>query len=319
MSITVQSTTDSPEVVTTVMADLAKGKVEKPAAETVSAASEEKLEASGTSEEESGTEADAEESSEDESNEQDSDDSSKEEKAKKKGGFKKRIDKLTRKISEKDQQIAYWQNEAQKKSQVDAKETAKVSETKLADKAGKPRADDFNSHDDYVEALTDWKLERKLTEKETTAKSETLKKEQQSRIETHVERVKSYAKENKDFNDAMLEVDDIPMSLAVQELILDAENGPKLMHELAKHREEFEKICNMSPLRAAAELGKFEAKYLPIDSSKTTETKTSKAPAPIKPIGSKSSASVKKDIYDPNLSQREFEKMREEQLRARRA
>jgi hypothetical protein len=106
------------------------------------------------------------------------------------------------------------------------------------------------------------------------------------------------------------------MSVAVQELLVQSENGPELMYELAKNREAFERINKLTPLAAARELGKFEAQFKKANSNEKPEKKITKAPPPIAPVGKRATA-VKKDIYDKDLSFADYERIREEQLRAR--
>lgn len=112
----------------------------------------------------------------------------------------------------------------------------------------------------------------------------------------------------------MEDVDDIPMSLTVQEVILASDNGPELMYELAKNPEEYARICKLPAVQAARELGKFEAR---ISSSQDTKKETkqltkTKAPPPIKPVGSKAS-SVTKSPDDMDFQ--EFKRWREAQIR----
>lgn len=221
-----------------------------------------------------------EESNDDNSEIDKENDEEEEERPKKKGGFKRRIEKLNSKISQAEQEREYWKQEALKAKQPDRSE---------AKPEGKPSPGDFETHDDYVEALTDWKLDQKLQAQSAKQKESQIKSEQQARIQTHLDRIQSFVKEHEDFEETMMEVDDVPISIAVQELILESENGPELMYELAKNRKEFEKICKLSPLAAARAMGAFEAKL-----GKQTQPKTTKAPPPIRPVGSKASAGVTK-------------------------
>jgi hypothetical protein len=57
------------------------------------------------------------------------------------------------------------------------------------------------------------------------------------------------------------------------------------MYELAKNPEEFERINKLGALTAAREIGKIEAKLPDLSSDKETKKITTKAPAPLKPVG----------------------------------
>ncbi len=247
---------------------------------------------------------------EDESSKEESE---KETKPKKQGGFQRRINKLNSKLSAKDQEIEYWRQEAlkAKSSPNDQPQDRKQKQVSLTDK---PTADDFESHEEYIEALTDWKLERKLVDRDLRQKQEQIKSEVQKKTQSHIERVKSFVESHDDFSDLMEEVDDIKVPVAVQEIIIESENGPELMYELAKNRKEFERICSLSPLSAAKALGKFESRLNSSDDQKNKLNKISKAPHPPTPIRSKSASTMKKSIYDSDLSQAEYEALRRKQL-----
>ena len=103
----------------------------------------------------------------------------------------------------------------------------------------------------------------------------------------------------------------------VSELFITSEHGPALMYELAKNTKELERISKLSPIQAALEIGKLEAKITSSSKSAapSVEKKATKAPAPIDPVGGKG-GSVKKSLSDPNLSQAEYEKLRREQMKA---
>ena len=103
---------------------------------------------------------------------------------------------------------------------------------------------------------------------------------------------------------------------ATEEYIVSSEHGPALLYELAKDPKEAERINSLPPVQAARALALIEARISQASGEKTTtETKTTKAPKPLTPVGSKGS-SVKKTIYDKGLSQKEFEALRAEQRAA---
>jgi hypothetical protein len=231
-----------------------------------------------------------------------------EEKPKKKlNGFQRRINKLTSRANEKEREAEYWKSEALKQRDlVQPKAEAK----KLAPE-GKPQVDDFETHAEYVEALADWKVEQKLSARDQKSKEDAVKTEHQKKVENFVAKKAEFEKDHPDYEELMESVEDIPISLAVQTAILSSENGPELAYQLAKNREVYERICSLDVISAGIEIGKFVA-GIQKPTSESKELKGSKAPAPINPVGSKSSGS-KKSIFDSNLSQAEYEKLRMEQ------
>lgn len=274
---------------------------------------DESTEASETTEE-------LEESSQDESEGQDEDDSDSDEstnqKPKRKSGFQRKIDKLTKRNAEKERELEYWRAEALKsKQQKPETEQAQeqVETPKLSHQDdGRPNADEFDTYEAYIDALTDWKLEQKERAKEIQAKETQVKNEYQAKVDAHSKRLNEFVQKHDDFQEVIENVDDINMSLAVQQAILESDDGPHLMYELAKQRDEYARICQLPPFAAARELGKFEAQIKASSTQKqVTEIKKPKAPPPISPVGSK--VSMSKSLSDMDYD--EYRRVRLEQMR----
>ena len=240
-------------------------------------------------------------------------------KPKKKGGFQRRIDKLNARYSAAQQEVEYWRQLALKQTGAGEPKKEPVESKQPAVADGKPNPDHFDTHAEYVEALADWKTEQKLKERDQKLEKTKLEIEQANTLKAHSDRVKSFAEKTDDFADVLESVDDIPVSTAVQEIIISSENGPELMYELAKNRDEYARICKLPPLAAARELGRIESRIASKASESKPETKKlTKAPKPIGPVGG-SKGAVVKSIDDPGLSQAEYEKLRREQMKRRSA
>jgi len=322
MPIEIVSTTDSPEAVAQAkgLAKPSETKVEtKPAEEAAPATmgADDALEATSTETEEAGEETETE--APEEALEA-SDDAPAEEEAekpvKKKGGFQKRIDKLNKKNSDLEREMTYWREQAMKNQT--AKPEEPVKKEAGVEVSTKPNPKNFDTNEDYLEALTDWKLDQKLKKQEEASREAKIKSEQQSRVETHFQRVEKFKEENPDIDldDELNNVKHIRISLAVNEAIIESEFGPQLMHELASNPKEFERICKLSPIAAARAIGKIEAKFSSSEAEPSPKVKKASAPAPIKPVTAKGSVGHK-NIYDPNLSMAEYNRIRDEQERQR--
>ena len=309
MNIRVESTTDAPEVVQAALGEKSEKVVETKA--------EAKAEAKSVAEETQAESVDESETSKDESSDS-TDESEKEIDGKpKKSGFEKRISKLTKQKAKAQSEADYWRNEALKYQ--NQKTEAPKAETKK-ETQGRPKADDFENHDDYIEAVAEWKADQKIAEREQKEKEAKIKADFDSRLAKHEERLKAFVKAHGDFDDVIAEIGDEVVPVTIQQIILDSENGPELMYELAKDKDEYKRISSLNPTAAAKELGKLEAKIeARRDSSeKPTEKKTTRAPAPLKPVSGAGKAQAK-SIYDPDISQEEFERLRAEQLKRKRA
>ena len=302
MGVTIDSTTDSAADV------LAATGGAKPVAEE---AKETKSAAPTTEEAETKEESDTPEKDletddekstdepEDSESEEDADSESKDEpKPKKNNGFKKRIDKLSRRLSEREQEIEYWKAEALKQKPTETKPVAAAAKTE-----DKPVADNFETHEEYVDALTDWKIKRHDLDRETKAKEAQVKSEYQKTVETFQSKVAEFSKSNTDFDEVVADVDDIPLPLTVQEAILTSDMGPALMYELSKNREELERITRLSPAAAAREIGKVEARLAKQAESPKEEKKLTKAPPPLNPVGSKGSVKAAKSPEDMDFQE----------------
>lgn len=234
-----------------------------------------------------------------------------EEKPKKQGGFKKKIAKYQVELSAKEQEIERLRAELAAKSQT--QETAKPE---LKDK---PKIDDFDSQAEFLEALADWKLKQvevKLKQEQEKEKQKTL---QQQKTESYNASLKKAKEELPDYDevysDFVEEHGDYQISAELTQLIADSPVGPKVVYELMKNKDEFDRLNSLSMVAAAKEFGKLEDRLTP-QKKQEVKTKTN-APAPLKTVAAKT-PSVKKDIFNPNLSQTEYEAIRRAQIKASR-
>lgn len=310
MSIQITSTTDSEKDVTAAIGNLSKADSKEEKSVSRDDSKDESQDETHEDSETSKVENDEDESS-DSDNDEENKDESEDKKPKKKGGFQKRIERFQKKLSEKDQELEYWRKEALRakdpvKQVSDASADAKTQKT-VSD--GKPKPDSFETHSEYIEALTDWKLEQKDKEREEKQKQTQVKTEYEKQVQSFQSKVQEFSKTAKDFQEVVNEVDDIPLSVGLQEAILSSDVGPNLMYELAKDREELERINSLSAVQAAREIGKIEARLSKADFTQTKEIKTTKAPPPISPVSNKGTSKSTKSPDE--MSYAEFKKWRE--------
>ena len=217
-------------------------------------------------------------------------------KPKGKGGFQKRIDKLTQQVRTLQEQLA-------------SKETVKpAEETKPAvTTQGKPRLEDFSTYEDYTEALTEWKMDLKLAKLQEDQAKQRQQKEAESKTLTWNQRVESARSKYEDFDEVALDPD-IPVSAAMAEVIQDSEAGPDLAYFLGQNPVEAARIATLSPIAAARELGKIEAKLTPAPDTKPKPAATPK-PKPVTPLAGKTAPTI--DLNSDSISLREYRKLRE--------
>lgn len=162
----------------------------------------------------------------------------------------------------------------------------------------KPRRDQFETDEDYVAALAEKTAERKAAEtieadrkaREANDKA-ARQREADARIaEVWTKREAEFKATTKDYEDIVtpfVEDDLQHFSEAARRSILDSDVGPALLHYLATHAEDAERIADLPAYRQAAELGKIEVRLT------RPARRTSNAPEPITPV--KSGASGTKD------------------------
>ena len=311
--------------------------------ESESEETDEKDEESDTSKEEGDdhddSEGDSEEEDEDEPKEEDDteeeeegeEEEEEEPKPKRRSGFKKRIDKLNKRISDRDEQILAQQDELEDlRQRLQAKEQGGPSEnegdhkskgTKSDHGIQKPKMDDFEEYEDYIEALTDYKVKIARAEEKAEAKKAAVNTEFENRVTKLQTRASELSKEIKDFEKTVRAVDYIKATPELQQALLEAEDGARLMYELARDPAEFRRINKLGRSGIDRALGRIEAR---IETSKSSGESTKKvvkkkttAPKPIEKVGTKGKG-VAHSIYDADkMSQSEFEAAREKALKQR--
>ena len=137
-----------------------------------------------------------------------------------------------------------------------------------APKQGKPTSDQFDTHDAYIEALTDWKVEEKLKSK--SAESEKAKSL------TGWEAKKDAAREKyEDFDEALESANASPVVLQV---MLESDAGAEIAYYLATHPKELREINAMGTRAATHALDALEENLV---KPKTAPVKAPKPPSPV--------------------------------------
>lgn len=185
-------------------------------------------------------------------------------------GLKKRFRDLTTEIRELRAQLATPAAAEPGAATLPKTETAKP------DQAGKPVAANFNTYEEYVEALTDWKLEqRDVLRQQADA--------QASQRATVITQVTAARARHEDYDQVV--TDQVPISPAMAEVMVASEHGAEVAYYLGSNPEEAARIAKLSPAAAGAALARIELS-LSIEPSAEVKPKVAqtKAPAPPKVI-----------------------------------
>jgi hypothetical protein len=193
-----------------------------------------------------------------------------------KGGWQKRVDKLTQKVYRLQGEL-----EASRRNQQQQQQQQR--------KTGKPVRSDYDTDDEYFEDLADYKAEQKFQAFNQQQKQENVRSEFQQSVNSAIEK-------HPDWHERMDDIRDVNVSPQISEAIMSSDNRADVLYHLACNPNIARQIASMSPVKAAIRIGQIDAQL----SSKQTgehvtkqKKQTSKAPPPINPVAP--SGSVNKD------------------------
>lgn len=187
--------------------------------------------------------------------------------------------------------------------------------------SGAPSRNQFESDEDYQNAMIDWRVEQRLRVKD--------EQDQQRRESERYEEIRQKASERisaareliPDFEEK-LEENDAPIPAHIASYMQESEMIAELAYFLANNRDRLDKISKMSPSNALVEIGKIESKLEPFgkiaetkvvktsDGEKPSNTQTAPGPrtekppradAPITPISTSSVSQVEKLPNEMNI------------------
>ena len=154
----------------------------------------------------------------------------------------------------------------------------------------RPQRDHYSSQEGYEDSLVDWKIDQRESVGRQQVAQEQSRAMESKTENMYTEAAKIPGFDRDDFND-------LPLTTAIVQTIVESDVAPKLMAYMAANPEDVARIATLSPARQAAELGKLETKV-----SNLKTHRVSNAPDPISTIGSqggavKSLASATMDEY----------------------
>ncbi len=152
-------------------------------------------------------------------------------------------------------------------------QTVSPEKTKAAAQTdGAPTQDQFETHAEWVEALTDWKLEQKLLERDQKDQAKKV-------VQSWEEKKEAARKEIEDFDEVLADMETpAPVVVAV---MAESEHSAKIAYYLGQHPDELRKINQMAPPAAALAVARIEAGFTKADPPPPKPT--TKAPAPMRP------------------------------------
>ena len=171
------------------------------------------------------------------------------------------------------------------------REQAQRLETVQAQKVATPQSDlspdQFNTYEDYADALAEYKAEELLARRETARQHQDLLEHYHDREEAARDRYDDF--EQVAYNPKL------SITEAMAQSIQASDNGPDVLYYLGSNPKEADRIARLSPILQAKEIGKLEAGM----ASSPPVRKTSTAPAPIAPVTARASGAPIYDTTDP--------------------
>lgn len=205
-----------------------------------------------------------------------------------KGGWQRRIDKLTDRLRQRDQELADFRAKS-KSADADPAEKAK-----LPAQDGKPLIENYATADEWADARDTWKAEQER-------KAE-YQERQREVFDNFNKQVSVVREQNDDFDEVVSR--NIPIPLSVQEAIPMLDNGAEVIYHIAKNPDIAAKLMEMLPARAIAEVGRISERLLSAQSTAsrppTKEKIVSKAEAPIQPVGGTAKSTVALEDLPPS-------------------
>lgn len=208
-----------------------------------------------------------------------------------KSGFQDRVDELTKARREAEREAAYW------KARAMVPEVGQAPAQK--DPNQPPSPENFSTQEEYIEALTDYKLDQKLHQRERQQKQA---EEINQKASSWDSRLSDARRDIPDY-DEVVNSADIPVANHVVELLMEHDQGAKIVHHLAKNTDLVDKLNGLSSAKAAFEIAQIAQQFVKSETTDTAPVKErnlSKAPPPAKTIGQGRSTT-------PNLSDMSME------------
>lgn len=169
--------------------------------------------------------------------------------------------------------------------------------------SGEPKPEQFKTYEDYIDKLTDWKLEQKLAKmQEKTAQD----REAKAQAEYEVKAGDNLRKGIDKFDDYEDVVESIPaeyITNAMVQAIAESDKADEISYYLGNNHKEAAAIAKMSPVQQVKAIDRLEAKL-------GTPPKVSEAPPPANVVG-KGKASQQASLESVSLD--DYMKIRQKQ------
>lgn len=215
-----------------------------------------------------------------------------------------RINEITRAKYEAERNAAYWRGIAEGSRP----QTQQAPESTTREPPAKPNLTDFTDYETFIEALTDWKTDQKVTEAAYNQRAASFQERQQAEA---MELARGWASKQESARKSIPDYDEVlggaetVVAPYVTDAILTSDRGPEVAYHLAKNPALADKLNKLGPIAAAREIGRIEAAL----EKSSPGTPRSAPPPPAKTT--RSSATIPGD--PAKMSHEEYRTMRAKQ------
>lgn len=176
-----------------------------------------------------------------------------------------------------------YQRKISKLEQETARLRAELDKLKPVEKAiEKPKQDDFEDFDTYIEALTDWKIQRTLAGVNVARELESAQHVETTKVSAFKAAVEVFAATKPDFHDVIDGVADVIIPEALRNTIIESQFGPELIYTMAKDADELDRVLDMTPVQQIKYVGVLEKELA--GKKKKPAAAVANLPKPIEPV-----------------------------------
>ncbi len=239
-----------------------------------------------------------------------------------KGGYQKKIDKLTAKIRALEGQLAQPAGVKPAENKETAASQPQPDPNEPNALKPKPTLEDCASIEEFTEKLTDWKADEREFAKKLAERKQAHQDLAKASADAWEAKQSDARTRHADYDDVLKTTTGIVLPRHVQAAILESDLGADIAYELANDHTELKRIAGLSVLAAARAIGKIEARLEAQASTEATPTSKPKVTNAPKPPSTVSGGRVVKsaDVYSDELASdfSAWEKARNAELRNRR-
>lgn len=177
-------------------------------------------------------------------------------------------------------------------------EKMRVSATpRSEDRSGKPKSTDFETYEEFTEALAEWKFNENVQKLQSQQRMEAIERETAHRFSSFEKKMKDHMDADPTYKDRISPnvLNLRPLSAmapgeprgplnALAEHFLVSEVAPKLIEYFSEHEDELQRFSTLHPLRFGVELGKVEERLSAGSFTAAAPVEMSKAKPPVRPV-----------------------------------